>query len=52
VLVHIDTAVRALDPAEVPLLNDALDALDAALNGEPFEHLFADLIPTARKRFQ
>jgi hydrogenase expression/formation protein HypC len=44
VLVHIDTAVRALDPAEVPLLNDALDALEAVNRGDPFEHLFADLI--------
>ena len=44
VMVHVDTAIRTLDPAEVPLLNDALEALDAALNGEPFEHLFADLI--------
>jgi hydrogenase expression/formation protein HypC len=44
VLVHVDTAVRTLDPAEVPLLNDALDALEAVSRGDPFEHLFADLI--------
>ena len=44
VMVHVDTAIRTLDPAEVPLLNDALDALDAVNRGDPFEHLFADLI--------
>jgi hydrogenase expression/formation protein HypC len=44
VMVHVDTAIRTLDPAEVPLLNDALDALEAVNRGDPFEHLFADLI--------
>jgi hydrogenase expression/formation protein HypC len=44
VMVHVDTAIRTLDPAEVPLINDALDALEAAQRGNPFEHLFADLI--------
>jgi hydrogenase expression/formation protein HypC len=44
VMVHVDTAIRMLDPAEVPLLNDALDALEAVSRGDPFEHLFADLI--------
>ncbi|UEM02055.1 HypC/HybG/HupF family hydrogenase formation chaperone [Skermanella rosea] len=44
VMVHVDTAIRTLDEAEVPLINDALDALEAAGRGDPFEHLFADLI--------
>jgi hydrogenase expression/formation protein HypC len=43
-LVHIDTAVRALDAAEAGQIDRALDGLEAALNGEAFEHLFADLI--------
>ena len=44
VLVHVDTAVRVLDPAEVKPIEDALEALAASLEGRPFEHLFADLI--------
>ncbi|MDR3514655.1 MAG: HypC/HybG/HupF family hydrogenase formation chaperone [Azospirillaceae bacterium] len=44
VLVHIDTAMRTLDPDEASLINRALDGLAASLRGEPFEHLFADLI--------
>jgi hydrogenase expression/formation protein HypC len=43
-LVHVETAVRVLDEAEVPLIENALAAADAAARGEPFEHLFADLI--------
>jgi hydrogenase expression/formation protein HypC len=44
VLVHIDAAVRVLDAAEAGLIDDALDGVEAALDGRPFEHLFADLI--------
>jgi hydrogenase expression/formation protein HypC len=53
VLVHIDSAVRLLDPLEAAQIDDALDAvekalaLDAvekALAGENVDHLFADLI--------
>lgn len=44
VLVHVDTAVRLLDPEEARLIADALDGLAAAERGEGFEHLFADLI--------
>lgn len=44
VLVHIDNAVRVLEPAEATRIGDALKALDAALNGRSFDHLFADLI--------
>lgn len=44
VLVHGDTAVRTLDPTEASLINQALDGVAASLRGEPFEHLFADLI--------
>jgi hydrogenase expression/formation protein HypC len=43
-LVHIDTAVRVLDEAEVPLLEQALEGLAASLEGRPFEEHFADLI--------
>lgn len=44
VLVHIDTAVRLLDEAEAKQIDDALDGVEAALEGRDFEHLFADLI--------
>ena len=44
VLVHIDTAIRALDAQEARLIDDALRGLDAALRGESFDRLFADLI--------
>jgi hydrogenase expression/formation protein HypC len=43
-LVFIDNAVRKLDAEEAMQINDALDGLAAALDGRPFEHLFADLI--------
>jgi hydrogenase expression/formation protein HypC len=44
VLVHIDSAVRVLDAAEAGQIDDALDGVAAALAGQSFEHLFADLI--------
>jgi hydrogenase expression/formation protein HypC len=44
VLVHIDTAIRVLDAQEAQLIDDALRGLEAALRGESFEALFADLI--------
>lgn len=44
VLVFVDTAVRELDAEEARRIDDALDGLAAALSGESFEHLFADLI--------
>lgn len=44
VLVHIDSAVRVLDAAEAKLIDDGLDGVEAALEGKPFEHLFADLV--------
>ncbi|MBI5132783.1 MAG: HypC/HybG/HupF family hydrogenase formation chaperone [Rhodopseudomonas palustris] len=44
VLVFIDSAVRLLDPDEAQQIDDALDGLAAAMEGRPFEHLFADLI--------
>jgi hydrogenase expression/formation protein HypC len=43
-LVFIDNAVRRLDPDEARQIDDALDGLAAAMEGRPFEHLFADLI--------
>ncbi len=44
VLVFLNTAVRALDAVEARRIDDALDGLAAALHGDRFEHLFADLI--------
>jgi hydrogenase expression/formation protein HypC len=44
VLVHLGAAMRVLDPAEAAAIDAALDGLEAALNGEGFEHFFADLI--------
>jgi len=44
VLVHLGTVVRVLDEEEARQISDALDGLAAALDGQPFEHLFADLI--------
>ena len=44
VLVHLDTAVRLLGEDEVPLLEAALAAADAASRGEPWEHFLADLV--------
>ncbi|MDR3494884.1 MAG: HypC/HybG/HupF family hydrogenase formation chaperone [Ancalomicrobiaceae bacterium] len=44
VLVHIDSAVRVLEPEEARLISEAIDGLAAALEGRDFEHLFADLI--------
>ena len=44
VLVHVDSAVRVLDADEARQIDDALDGVAAALAGQPFEHLFADLI--------
>lgn len=43
-LIHIETAVRVLADEEVPLIEGALAAAEAAQRGEPFEHLLADLI--------
>jgi hydrogenase expression/formation protein HypC len=44
VLVFIDRAVRLLDEMEARQIDDALDGLVAASNGDRFEHLFADLV--------
>jgi hydrogenase expression/formation protein HypC len=44
VLVHIDTAIRAIDAEEARQIVDALAAVQAASHGDPFEHLLADLI--------
>ncbi|WP_024520489.1 HypC/HybG/HupF family hydrogenase formation chaperone [Bradyrhizobium sp. Tv2a-2] len=44
VLVHMDAAVRLLDQDEARLIADALDGLDAALNGRDCDRFFADLI--------
>ena len=44
VLVHLDNAMRTLDEVEADQISDALQAINAAMNGDSFEHLFADLI--------
>lgn len=44
VLIHIDAIVRVLDAEEAGQIADALAGLAAAMDGDPFEHLFADLI--------
>jgi hydrogenase expression/formation protein HypC len=44
VLIHIDTAIRVLDVDEARLIEDALKGLEAAMRGENFDALFADLI--------
>ncbi|WP_407114905.1 HypC/HybG/HupF family hydrogenase formation chaperone [Bradyrhizobium sp. LMG 9283] len=44
VLVHIDTAVRLLDENEARLISEALDGLEASLNGQDCDRFFADLI--------
>ncbi|RXH42142.1 HypC/HybG/HupF family hydrogenase formation chaperone [Bradyrhizobium zhanjiangense] len=44
VLVHIDSAVRLLDENEARLISEALDGLEASLNGQDCDRFFADLI--------
>ena len=43
VLVHVDNAVRELDPNEAEQIGAALEGLAAALRGDDFEHFFADI---------
>ncbi|RCX32850.1 HypC/HybG/HupF family hydrogenase formation chaperone [Thioalbus denitrificans] len=44
VLVFLDSAREAIDPERAHRIGAALDALDAALRGDPLDHLFADLV--------
>jgi len=44
VLVHLQSVIRVLDAEEAQRIDDALTGLAAAVQGESFEHLFADLI--------
>ncbi len=44
VLVHLGSAVRVLADEEAQAVDDALAGLAAALDGDSFEHYFADLI--------
>ena len=44
VLTHLGAAVRVLDELESRQIDDALDAVEAALRGENVDHLFADLV--------
>jgi hydrogenase expression/formation protein HypC len=43
VLVHLGNAVRILDEEEASLIAEALDAVAAALKGEPVDKYFPDL---------
>lgn len=43
-LIHQETAVRVLSDDEVPLIEQALRAAEAAERGDPWEHLLADLV--------
>lgn len=43
-LVHLGTAMRALDATEAQLIDNALAGLADAIEGRAFDHLFADLI--------
>ena len=43
VLIHLSNAVRLLEEQEALQINEALDALMAALNGEELGRYFADL---------
>jgi len=43
VLVHVETALRVIDDEEAMRLDDALDALAAALQGRATDGYFADL---------
>lgn len=43
-LVHHDTAIRTISAEEARLVRDALAAVLAAAEAQPFEHLIADLI--------
>jgi hydrogenase expression/formation protein HypC len=43
ILVFLGSAVRSLDADEARQIDNALEGLAAALNGEEFEHLFADI---------
>ena len=44
VLVHLGSAVRVLDPEEARLIDDALEGLAAAMEGQNVDALFADLV--------
>lgn len=44
VLVHLGSAVRLLDDLEASQIDDALDAVQEALEGKNVDHRFADLI--------
>jgi hydrogenase expression/formation protein HypC len=43
-LVHVDTAREVIDAQRAAQVNDALDALERAMNGGNVDGLFADLV--------
>lgn len=44
ILAHLGAAVRVLGDLEAQQIDDALEAVEAALRGENVDHLFADLV--------
>lgn len=44
ILVYLGSAVRLLDELEARHIDDALDALQEALDGKNVDHRFADLV--------
>lgn len=44
VLTHLGSVMRVLEEEEARLINDALEGLAEASDGQSFDHLFADLI--------
>ncbi|MCC8935711.1 HypC/HybG/HupF family hydrogenase formation chaperone [Bradyrhizobium sp. Arg62] len=44
VLVHIDSAVRLLNEDEARMISEAIDGIEASLNGQDCDRFFADLI--------
>jgi len=44
ILAHLGAAVRVLGDLEAQQIDDALEAVEAALRGENVDHLFVDLV--------
>lgn len=44
VLVHLGTAIRTLTPREANDIENAMEAITAAIEGRDFDHLIQDLV--------
>ncbi|MEL7030523.1 MAG: HypC/HybG/HupF family hydrogenase formation chaperone [Pseudomonadota bacterium] len=44
VLVYLGSAIRTLSETEAEQISNAIEAVDAAATGRPFDHLLEDLI--------